>query len=299
MMRVRFVVVSLALLGLAGCAASPPPPVPYPRLSWTYLTKLRLDVEKLSIDASWVPTGEAMHVEYLAPEQPVSALRRMALDRLEMDGTSGTARYTVVDASIIQVHDHYDAHFEVRLTLRDAKGNKLGGITAGVKDSRTFFSSSPEAQQRDLYALVKKTMSDMNVEFEYEMRKHLAKFLLSHKPLAPLPPTVQSESLGKPGSPPPSFPAMPATGTAPATAPTAAPTAAPPGTSAPTSLTPPGTLVPPPTTTAPVPSAAVPPGQTVINKTLAPTLSPMGPAQAPLPSVPAGPLPIQTAPVSP
>ena len=291
MMRVRFAVLTLALLGLAGCAASPPPPPPYPRLSWTYLTKLRLDVAKLSIDASWVPTGEAMHVEYLAPEQPVSALRRMALDRLQMDGTSGTARYTVTDASIIQVHDHYDAHFEVRLTLRDDKGNKLGGIIAGVKDSRTFFSDSPEAQKRDLYALVKKTMSDMNVEFEYEMRKHLAKFLLAHKPLAPLPPTVQSESLGKPGSAPPTFPATPGTPAAPATAL--------PGTGAPTSLTPPGALVPPPTTTAPVPNAAVPPGQTVINKTLAPTLSPMGPAQAPLPSVPAGPLPIQTAPVSP
>ncbi len=286
----------MALLGLAGCAAGAPQPVPYPKLSWSYLTKLRLDVAKLSIDAAWVPSGEAMHVEYLAPEQPVAALQQMALDRLEMDGTSGTAHYTVEDASIIQVHDHYDAHFAVRLTLRDAKGNKLGGITAAVKDSRTFFSSSPDAQKQDLYALVKKTMGDMNVEFEYEMRKHLAKYLLAHKPLAPLPPTVQSESLGKPGSPPPSFPPTPAV---PGSATTPATGTAPANPNAPLPLTPPGALVPPPTTTAPVPNTAVPPGQTVINKTLAPTLSPMGPAQAPLPSVPAGPLPIQTAPVSP
>jgi hypothetical protein len=48
-----------------------------------------------------------------------------------------------------------------------------------------------------------------------------------------------------------------------------------------------------------VPDAAVPAGQTVINKTLAPTLTPMGAPQAPLPAVPAGALHIQTAPASP
>lgn len=314
MMRVRFVAVTLLLLGLAGCAGSPPPQ-PYPRLSWSYLTKLRLDVAQLVIDDSWVPSGEARHVEYLAPEQPVTALRQMALDRLEMDGTAGTADFVVDDASIIKVHDHYDAHFAVHLTLRDANGKPLGEVKAEVKDSRTFISESPEAQRQDLYALVKKTMSDMNVEFEYEMRKHLGKFLLAEKPLAPPPPTVQSQGLGKPGSPLPSFPPTPAapsltapSPTAPTTSaaspaapnPAALTTSAPPASgTAPTSLTPPTTAVPAGSSTVPVPNAAVPPGQTVITHTLAPTLTPMGPAQAPLPAVPAGPLRIQTAPVGP
>ncbi len=298
MMRVRFVTVTLPVLGLvlglAGCASSPPPQ-PFPPLSWSYLTKLRLDVARLTIDDSWVPTGQARHVEYLAPEQPVTALRQMALDRLEMDGTAGTADFVVDDASIIKVHDHYDAHFAVHLTLRDAGGKRLGEIRVAVKDSRTFISESPEAQQQDLYALVKKTMSDMNVDFEYEMRKHLGKFLLAEKPLAPPPPSVQSLGLGKPGSPPPNFPPTPAAPNA--TSPTTTVPIA--GGSGPTSLTPPPASVPTGSTTGPVPNAAVPPGQTVIHHTLAPTLTPMGAVQAPLPPVPAGPLHIQTAPAGP
>ncbi|MDE2334360.1 MAG: hypothetical protein KGK10_07465 [Rhodospirillales bacterium] len=283
-MRVRFAILTSLLLALAGCAGSAPPPAPYPALRYAYLTKLRLNVAKLAIDDSWVPSGEATHVEYLAPEQPVTALRQMAEDRLELDGTSGMADFGIDDASIIQVHDHYDAHFAVHLTLLDANGKPLGSIKAAVKDSRTFMSDSPQAQKSDLYELLKTTMNDMNVEFEYQMRKHLGKYLLAAKPLAPPPPSVQTQTLGQPGSPPPSFPATPA---------------APSNGAAPTPLTPPGAALPPPTTTAPVPDAAVPAGQTVINKTLAPTLTPMGAPQAPLPAVPAGALHIQTAPASP
>jgi hypothetical protein len=282
MMRVRIAIVTMMLLGLAGCGDGEPPPTPYPVLSYSYLTKLRLDAAKLAIDDSWVPSGEALHVEYLSPEQPVEALRQLAQDRLEMDGTSGTAEFGIDDASIIQVHDHYDAHFAVHLKLLDDSGKTLGEIKAAVKDTRTFMDDSPDAQKRDLYELVKKTMDDMNVDFEYEMRKHLAKHLLATTPLAPLPPSVQTQDLGKPGSTPPSAPASaPATQSAPDTG------------TAPTPLAPAGT------TGAPVPDASVPPGQTVIHKTMAPTLTPMGPSQAPLPAVPSGPLKIQTAPVAP
>lgn len=274
MMRLRSVLITMTALALAGCSSAPPPQ-PFPPLSWSYLTKLRLNAAKLSIDDSWVPSGEARHIEFEAPEQPVAALRQMALDRLEMDGSAGTAEYTVENASIIQVHDHYDADFAVKLVLRDASGHVLGSITAEAKDSRTFISDTPDAVKQDLYALVQKTMSDMNVDFEYEIRKHLGQYLFATKPAAPKPPSVQNAPLGQPGSTAPSFPPAPG-------ADGAAPTP----------------LVPPPTTTGPVPDASVPPGQTVIHKTLAPTLTPTGPVQGPLPAVPTGPLHIQTAPAS-
>lgn len=280
------------VLALAGCGGSTPPPQPFPPLSWSYLTKLRLNAAKLVIDDSWVPTGEARHVEYEAPERPVDALRQMALDRLEMDGSAGEADYTVENASIIKVHDHYDADFAVKLVLRDANGNALGTITAEAKDSRTFISETPDAVQQDLYALVQKTMSDMNVDFEYEMRKNLAKYMFATKPVAPNPASVQSLGLGKPGSPSPQFPTEP-TSPANGTAPT------PLAPSLPANGEAPAPPVPPPTTTGPVPDASVPAGQTVIHNTLNPSLTPTGPAQPPLPAVPAGPLNIQTAPAKP
>ena len=200
MMRVRFAVVMLMLLGLAGCGNDEPPPVPFPPLSFSYLTKLRLDAAKLSIDDSWVPSGEAMHVEYLAPEQPIAALRQMAEDRLEMDGSAGTAEFVVDDASIIQVHDHYDAHFAVHLTLSGADGKRLAEIKAEVKDSRTFMDDSPAAQKSDLYELVRKTMNDMNVEFEYQIRHSLGGWLQTTSPSVPPPPPVEQQNLSAPSN---------------------------------------------------------------------------------------------------
>lgn len=186
---------------LAACTATPSERS-YPRPSYAYLTKLRLRVGAISIDDSWVPRGAARHVEYLAPTTPLDALRQMAEDRLVAAGSNGRASFVVEDASIIQGPRDYEGNFTVRLDLVDDNGTSLGHATARVSRTREISGEEPQQVRADLYALVRDMMRDMNVEFEYQVRKAMQNMLAPTDPTAPAPPPVQSESLSAPGKQP-------------------------------------------------------------------------------------------------
>jgi hypothetical protein len=199
--------VSLALVSplalpsvLAGCMEQPPPPQVFAPLSFAYLTKLRLDVASINVDNQWspqpVPNGE--HVEAQSPVQPAEALERMARDRLVPGGTNGRATFVIDDASLIRVADRYEANFAVHLDLRNDDGTRTGYAEARVSRTRTITDYSPQATPATLYELVKATMADMNVEFEYQVRRTLKDWLLSSTPTAPLPPPVQEQELTPP-----------------------------------------------------------------------------------------------------
>ncbi len=240
---------------LAGCGGDgdASQPVVYQQPSYGYLTKLRLNVAQVGIDDNWVPTvrpGQPQHVESLSPVAPVAALRQMAQDRLLTGGSSGSARFVIEDASILQgASDRLDGSFAVRLDIDTSDGRRAGFAEARVVRSMTL-GGAADGGRATAYALVKQMMDDMNVEFEYQVRHSLGEYLQSTDPIA-APTPVQSQDLGSPGSPPP-LSATPAT------------TPDPGGVTAPTSLAPSQPMSPPPSDLQP-PAAAVPypstPGQ--------------------------------------
>ncbi len=191
------------LLPLAACGTEGPEAPVYQPPDYDYLTKLRLKVGKISIDDNWVPRGEARHVEYLAPTTPRAALRTMAEQRLVPAGSEGEARFTIEDASIVRARGQYIGTLAVRLDVIDAEGSDVAHVTARVAQTREMSSDDPEAVRADLYALVKGMMRDMNVEFEYQLRRVMADRLESTDPAAPPPPPVQSEDLSAPVTTPP------------------------------------------------------------------------------------------------
>ena len=218
---------------LAGCGddADAPQAVVYQQPSYGYLTKLRLNVAQISIDDSWVPTvqpGQPQHVESLSPVAPVAALRQMAQDRLVTGGSSGSARFVIEDASILQgASDRLDGSFAVRLDIDTSDGRRAGFAEARVVRSMTL-GGATDGGRATAYMLVKQMMDDMNVEFEYQVRHSLGEYLQSTDPIA-APTAVQSQDLGAPGSPQPLSP--PPLSATPATAPgldAAAPASQPP-----------------------------------------------------------------------
>ena len=184
---------------LAGCVP-PPPPKTYAPLSFGYLTRIKLDVANVAEDVAWTPqpvtNGE--HVENQSPAQPVDALRRMVQDRLIPGGSDGQATVTIDDASLTRVADRFEASFAVHMDIHNGDGTRSGYAEAKVARTRTISNYSPEAVRQALYDLVKATMADMNVEFEYQIRHSLGDWLQTTAPAAPPPPPVEQQNLGTP-----------------------------------------------------------------------------------------------------
>lgn len=192
----RALLVAALAGGLAACVETPPPQSFAP-LSYDYLTKLRLRVVTIEIDDAYTPktvtNGE--HMEAQAPEAPAAALRRMAQDRLVAGGEGGHGVFTIEDASLVRIGDRYEADFAVHLDVASADGTRSGYASARVTRTRQISDYSPEGTRRELYALTKAAMDDMNVEFEYQVRKSLRDYLMSPGD-APAP--VEQQDLGAP-----------------------------------------------------------------------------------------------------
>jgi hypothetical protein len=189
---------ALALL-LAGCDSGPPVRTVFPPLRYDYLTRLRLNVATIDIDDRWQSPPDPRQVGAYAPVTPVAALRRMALDRLVTGGAAGRAVFTIEDASLLRDGGTLNANLAVRLTVSSADGTRSGYAAARVARAATITSDDPAVLRDALYTIVQQAMDDMNVEFEFQVRRSLRDWLQTTATSAPLPPPVQSQALPPPG----------------------------------------------------------------------------------------------------
>jgi hypothetical protein len=181
---------------LAACGG-PSRPRTFAPLSWDYLPPIKLNVASIEIDDSWM-SRDGREVGFLAPMSPKQALRRMAEDRLVAGGTSGRAKFVIEAASIVRSDDTYVGNFAVELSVGTANGTRSGYAEARVYRTQPVDDDSPEGVRAELYDLVKRMMTDMNVEFEYQVRKSLRDYLQTTSPAAPRPAPVEQQQLGPP-----------------------------------------------------------------------------------------------------
>ncbi len=188
---------------LAGCADTTPPP-DFKPLSFGYLTKLRLTVATIDVDNEFTPktVPGVQHVEGLSPIDPVAALRRMAQERLVPAGTEGHAVFVIDDASLVQTEGRFEGNLKVHLDISSDNGTKSGYAEARVSRTRTIVDDSVDATHVALYELTRQMMDDMNVEFEFQVRRTLAAYLESGASVAPLPAPVQQQDLSEPPAQP-------------------------------------------------------------------------------------------------
>jgi hypothetical protein len=208
MTLLRRSLLALPLL-LAACGDDPGTPASYPPPSYDYLTKIELKVGRIEIDDSWAPRGAGRRVEFLAPIPPREALRRMAEDRLVAAGSTGRAVFVIEDASIIRGPRDYQASLAVRVDVADDAGNRIAQAPARVVLVRPVRGESERAVRDDLYAFVRELMTEMNVEFEYQVRRTLRDALHQTAPNAPEPGPVEAQPLDG-SAPAPAGPAAPA-----------------------------------------------------------------------------------------
>jgi hypothetical protein len=197
-----------APLLLAACGG-PETQANFPPVDYEYLTKLKLNVASVEIDNNWVSHEPGRHVESLAPTPPADALRRMGQDRLVAVGNSGQAKFVIDEASIVAKGGQYVGNFAVHLDVATSDGARSGFAEARVSRTRTLGGDDPASERAALYDMVTQMMSDMNVEFEYQVRRSLRDYLQpATAGVAPAPAPVQSQDLAPPPTlaPPPQVP---------------------------------------------------------------------------------------------
>ncbi len=195
LLRLTLLLAPLSLLAACSHTASEPS---YPLLRYNYLTPLHLNVASFEIDDSWVPSDQS-DVARLSPEPPEDALKQMAHDRLIASGNSGRAVFKVEDASIRREGPWLYGHLAVQLTIT---GNGTGGQSSGFAEAAVARNVAvPEeggdtALRQTLYDMTKAMMDNMNVEFEYQVRKSLHDWLQDTSPSSTaVPPPVAAQPL--------------------------------------------------------------------------------------------------------
>ncbi len=187
----RFVL--LLPLVLAACGGDEEPV--YEPLRFNDLPPIQLNVASMEVQQRFIPSGMAPDVSLQDPAPPIEALKAMANDRLQAFGTANKAVFAILDASLTRSGDEVDGSFAVSLTILDDNGTQLGFATARVQSRHTGRLGNI---RQVLYDMTKAMMSDMNVEFEYQIRKSLKPWLTSDT-ASPTP--VEQAPLDQPSTP--------------------------------------------------------------------------------------------------
>jgi len=191
-----------ALLAAAACAGpEEAPPLPAGPPSYSHLTPLRLLVGRIEIQ----PATDAAATRTMppAPLVPADVVRIMAEERLSAAGGPGLARFRVQIATLTRessssggvftaATERLSCTMRCRLELRAEDGSPAGFAEAEVRRAAVRPAGSQAERARAAEELVRAAGADLNVEFEYQIRRNLRAALAPAAP-SPAAPAAPSE----------------------------------------------------------------------------------------------------------
>jgi len=199
MLSRRAVLLPLLLASCSGWEHVDQSPRRLDPLQYGHLNKLGLNVGLVDTEVQFVPGGPGSgDVSAYAPDPPISALRRMAQDRLVAAGTKGRAVFIIRYASLVRNGSVYDGNIDVALDIFGPDNNRVGHVEA-----RAYRRHAGEGNLRSiLHDMTRELMDALNVELEYQIRRNLRDWLVepgaaaSQNPTVPTP--VEQETLAPP-----------------------------------------------------------------------------------------------------
>jgi len=147
--------------------------VPLAPIGYRHLTPLPLNVADIAI-APTDPPAAAGDLGLTLQPRPSDAVRIMGRDRLTAVGTVGGARFAVTRATLFR-GSGLSCAVGCRLEILGADSARLGFIEAEARAAAT----GTEAGRADAAArLLRRAMDDLNVEFEFQLRRNLRAWLV-------------------------------------------------------------------------------------------------------------------------
>jgi hypothetical protein len=202
-----------SLLAAAACARpeeAPPPHAGPP--SYSHLTPLRLAVGRIEVIPATDPA--ATRTMPPAPLLPADVVRIMAQERLSAAGGPGVARFRIQIATLTRepssgggvftaASERLACTLRCRLEIRGEDGAPAGFAEAEVRRATVQPARSQAERARAAEAIVRAAGNDLNVEFEYQLRRNLRAVLAPAAAPAPAepPPAEPAPAETTPGEP--------------------------------------------------------------------------------------------------
>lgn len=197
------------LLAAAGCGGREEPAAIAPAgpPSYSYLTPLRLAVGRIDVIPATDPA--ATRTMPPAPLVPSVVVQTMAQDRLSAAGGGGVARFRTQIATLTRegaasggvfttATERLTCVMRCRLEVVGEDGAPAGFAEAEVRRTATRPAGSQAERARAAEEIVRLAGNDLNVEFEYQLRRNLRSVLRGPAPA------------GQPAAPAPAAPPEPA-----------------------------------------------------------------------------------------
>ena len=197
-MIARRSVLLLPLL-VAACDDDEAAPRSFAMPSYSYLTPIRLNVASIEIDDHSPSSGDAS-LSQISPLRPADGLKQMANDRLVAAGSAGRAVF-VIDAAMLQrVAGGIEGTMAVHLDVfAGDNGDRAGYAEARVARRRTS-NNTDEDSRAVLYDFTVQMLNDMNVEFEFQVKRSLKEWLQPTAGTEPPPARIDAQPLPPPPS---------------------------------------------------------------------------------------------------
>lgn len=182
----------LVALVVAGCIQTTHP---LPEITFAHAPVIALNVARLDIQSNYQSPGAAPNVEHLFPTRIDEAMRRWAQQRLRAMGSTGSVRFTVVNAAateeVLPVKSgfvgafttefdrRYTATAEATIEILDDGGALLSGVNVRVTRSRDFHEGAT-LEERNLFwqELTKAVMEEFDAQAERAIRRTMNAYVL-------------------------------------------------------------------------------------------------------------------------
>jgi hypothetical protein len=186
------------------CGGDDDAPRSFPMPSYSYLTPIGLNVANLEIDDQSPPPGSGS-IEGLSPLRPSDALKQMANDRLVAAGSAGRAAFVIDQASLRRTPGGIEGTMAIHLDVFAGPGSERAGYAEARVARRRTSTNTNEDPRAVLYDFTVQMMNDMNVEFEFQVKRSLRDWLQGTAAgAAPPPEPVQAQDLSAPAKSAPS-----------------------------------------------------------------------------------------------
>lgn len=186
------------MIGLTACSHDEPKT--FAPLTYDYLTPIFFNVGQIDVQNVTENQKYPRDVTNLSPILPAVALQNMANTRFQARGSSGKAVFIINRASLQeQGHNGIYGQMDATLDIYNSNNKKVASVQSSVNHTYDIDSSKGAASSKaNLYEATQKLMQDMNVELEFQIRKHLSNWIVDATG-TPISGGVQTEDLGKPG----------------------------------------------------------------------------------------------------